>query len=692
MANAGNGYHHQSYYKEGDKIIGGFMPITKAPLPHIHEFKSPPYLSKITQRVELKNYPHLLVLVYAVEEINKNLHLLPNVSLGFQIYNSVFDDEAALEGVWGLLSGQGKVVPNFNCGGDRKVVALIEGPTARHSFKIATTLGLYQFPQLSYGVLDPEWRRQAQSPSLYGMAPSRSYLLPAIGRLIRHFDWRWVGLIFSDSGREERVLETFTREIDKGDGCIAFAETIGKHDFYGKKLHRLLNIVHRSSANVIVFHATEAHLEAFRRQISLSYTQNKGQLLPFLKNVRFTNRAGEDVFFDKNRDVVTGYDIVNWAFSPSGTVNGIVVGSFWPWAAPGHELTVNVSLIQWESQFKQHPYSVCSKSCLPGYRKKHREGEQACCFDCEFCTAGEISNQTDMERCLRCPEDQHPNEGRDTCFPKVITFLAYEDPLGMALASLALSFCLLTACVLWLFVRCRNTPIVKANNRDLSYILLVSLLVCSLCSLIFIGRPERLTCLLRQNVFGVAFAVAVSSVLAKTITVVLAFKATKVGHGLRKWLRPRVSNSIVFGGSLVQVILCFVWLGSSPPFPENNTQTDDGQIVVQCNEGSIGFLYSVLGYLGLLAFASFTVAFMARKLPDTFNEAKHITFSMVTFCCTWISFIPTYLSSRGKNAVAVEIFSILASSGGILICIFTPKVYIILVRPDKNSKTFLRKK
>lgn len=297
-----------------------------------------------------------------------------------------------------------------------------------------------------------------------------------------------------------------------------------------------------------------------------------------------------------------------------------------------------------------------------------------------------------MERCLQCPDDQYPNEERDKCIPKAITFLTYEEPLGRTLVSLALSFSLLTAWVLGLFVKYRNTPIVKANNRDLSYVLLVALLICGFCSLIFGGRPGKLKCLLRQTVFSVAFAVAVSSVLAKTVTVVVAFKAAHAGPRLRKWLRPRVSNSIVFGGALIQVVLCSIWLAHSPPFPENDTQLEVGQIVLQCNEGSVGIFYAVLGYLGLLAMISFTVAFLARKLPDAFNEAKHITFSMVTFCCVWVSFIPTYLSTQGKKAVAIELFSILASSAGILACIFTPKVYILLLRPDKNSKQFLKKK
>ncbi|XP_068592982.1 extracellular calcium-sensing receptor-like [Cebidichthys violaceus] len=410
------------------------------------------------------------------------------------------------------------------------------------------------------------------------------------------------------------------------------------------------------------------------------------QLLHYIKLVEYLNFFGDEIKFDENGDPAAMYDLVNWQLRPDGEMDFVTIGKFDETTTGGKQkLQIQEHIIVWNGNQTKIPLSVCSRLCPPGTRKAIRPNFPICCHDCVICTADAIE-------CVRCLPEFWSNTERTACIPKQVEFLSYSSTMGIIMMAISLfgSFC--TCVVAFIFSCHRATPIVRANNSELSFLLLFSLTLCFLCSLTFIGRPTEWSCMLRHTAFGITFVLCISCVLGKTIVVLMAFKATLPGKNVIKWFGPAQQKVIITFCTLIQVIICTVWLVVAPPTPHQLMPRKSILVILLCDEGSPVAFALVLGYIGLLACLCLVLAFLARKLPDNFNEARLITFSMLIFCAVWIAFVPAYISSPGKYSTATEVFAILASSYGLLGCIFAPKCYIILLRPEKNTWKHLMSK
>ncbi|XP_020637503.3 vomeronasal type-2 receptor 1 [Pogona vitticeps] len=412
------------------------------------------------------------------------------------------------------------------------------------------------------------------------------------------------------------------------------------------------------------------------------------QLMYYMKNRMQFDVLGEHVNINDKGDVYTPYDILNWQRNESDEIAFVKVGTFDMPNDDNREFHIYNESIFWNNPAASRPRSACNNNCQPGYRKGILQGKPSCCYDCIRCAEGQISNITDARECSPCPEDYWSNEQRSECVLKEVEFLAYGDALGMTLIALSIFGACVVLSVTGVYIKHRNTALVKANDRELSFLIQYSLVVTLLTSILFIGKPEDWSCQSRQVTLALGFSLCLSCVLGKTVMLFLTHlaKNSKVAEKVRMWFKPVFQKIIVLLSVLTEVGICTAYLIRNPPRMNKNTQFTTLKIIFECDEGSILYLCVMFGFDVFLAILSFLTAFVSRKLPNNFNEAKFVSFGMLVFFIVWISFVPAYLSTRGKFKVAVEIFAILASSFGLLGCIFVPKCYIILLKPARNTE------
>ncbi|XP_066566540.1 extracellular calcium-sensing receptor-like [Amia ocellicauda] len=822
-------------YKKGDIVLGGlFQPHFETIHPELTFTSKPEQLR--CESFYFQDFQWAQTMVFAIEEINRDPALLPNITLGYRLYDNCVDLAGAFRAATALISGVADTFIDYSCTGTPPVLGIVGDPGSTNSISISRMLGLFHLPLISYYATCSCLSNRKEFPSFFRTIPSDIFQVKAMIQIIKHYGWTWVGAIVSDEHYGQYALKTFVEE-ENTFGCLAFTATL--HSGITKaKILKIVQTIKQSTARVIVVFSREAYFIPLAREIARqdiqdrqwiaseswttssviftaetfssfggtigiavrrgeipglkefllqvrpvfdpnnnlinqfweeifnckfqlktislnssdlvksrictgsediestktayndvsglrgSYTVYKAvyafahslhnlmscehgkgpfennscaditrvqpwQLLHYLERVNFTTHYGDRVSFDENGDVPAIYDVMNWQSDNDGSVKIETIGLFDESAPAGQKLTLQEDKIFWNFDSNTPPRSVCNESCLPGTRKAARKGEPLCCFDCIPCAEGEISNHTDSVECVKCPPDFWSNPRRDQCVLKDIEFLSYEELLGISLTIISLLGACVSAGVLVVFICYRNTPVVKANNSELSFLLLLSLILCFLCSLLFIGQPLHLTCMLRHVVFGISFVLCISCILVKTIVVIMAFKATLPDNNVMKWFGAAQQRGTVFVFTVIQAVICIIWLSTASPVPFKNTKYQNSKIIFECNVGSITGFSCLLGYIGLLASVCFLLAFLARNLPDNFNEAKFITFSMLIFCAVWIAFIPAYVSSPGKYSDAVEIFAILASSFSLLIAIFAPKCYIILLNPEKNTKKAL---
>uniref|UniRef100_A0A8C9S8S7 G-protein coupled receptors family 3 profile domain-containing protein n=1 Tax=Scleropages formosus TaxID=113540 RepID=A0A8C9S8S7_SCLFO len=687
-----------SFSQEGQITLGGVFFLHGETGGKENQFTVKP-TSMDCQGVNFREFRLAQTMIFAIEEINNRTDILPGVTLGYKIYDTCASVTFSVRSAMALMNSYEEMRSDTLCSRSAP-------PRYLCVFEL-----------------------QEKYSNFFRTIPSDYYQSRALAQLVKHFGWTWVGAVRSDNDYGNSGMATFVEAANQEGICIEYS--VKFHRTEPEKLLKVIDTIERGTAKVVVAFLTVLEMYYFLEQLTLQNITGfqmvgteawiTGSHLATPSSYRI---LGGSIGFAVTGAKISGLNEFLLKLHVSKNTDNAFLKDFWETAfqcslskednsrytkpCTGSEsltelknqytdtseirITNNVYKSVHATAYSLHNQLECTphKGCAKNLNIEPWQVSPLACVNSVKHSNKTIHFLSDSNDCIPCDLEYWSNEKRDRCVLKTVEFLSFEEVMGIVLVIFSLFGTCLTVLVAVVFLAHKNTPIVRANNSELSFLLLFSLTLCFLCSLTFIGRPSQWSCMLRHTAFGVTFVLCISCVLGKTIVVLMAFRATLPGSNVMKWFGPPQQRLTVLAFTLIQVLICVLWLTLSPPFPNKNMKYYKDKVILECDVGSAVGFWAVLGYIGLLSLMCFVLAFLARKLPDNFNEAKFITFSMLIFCAVWITFIPAYVSSPGKFTVAVEIFAILASSFGLLFCIFVPKCYIILLKPELNSRKSLR--
>ncbi|XP_017335907.2 glutamate receptor, metabotropic 2a [Ictalurus punctatus] len=386
------------------------------------------------------------------------------------------------------------------------------------------------------------------------------------------------------------------------------------------------------------------------------------------------------VLFDAYGDGLGRYNIFHYHVE-NGTYVYRKVG-FW-----AQSLNLDTNLIPWDNQVI--PTSQCSDPCRMNEIKSMQPGD-VCCWICIPCQPYQYL--LDEFTCAECSFGQWPLANLTGCYDLPEEYINWEDAWAIGPVTIACLGILCTLVVIGLFLKNNETPVVKASGRELSYILLLGVLLCYGITFIYIAKPSVVVCTLRRLGLGTSFAVCYSALLTKTNRIARIFNGVKDGAQRPRFISPASQVAICAALISCQLLVVMVWLLVETPGVRKEVSPERRDIVrLKCNSKDSSMLISLTYNCVLIILCTF-YAFKTRKCPENFNEAKFIGFTMYTTCIIWLAFQPIFYVTASDYRVQTTTMCISVSLSGsvVLGCLFAPKIHIILFQPQKNVTTSIR--
>ena len=422
------------------------------------------------------------------------------------------------------------------------------------------------------------------------------------------------------------------------------------------------------------------------------------ELNMYLKNISFASPTGNNVELDSTGSTQGKYRILNYQSFSDDPYKLVDAGE---WDGSQVDILKKLQIkqdirlqfgINVDGSPRNWLQSQCQQ-CPAGYIRNPLD--LSCCGSCSPCLGQNFTSFNNSLACSICPLyswGNNPLAGSESCQSLSVSYLNPSDVWAIILVINACLGLLAVIFVTVVFGCYWKTPIVKSSGREQMLILLFGIALCFLSTIFFILKPSLPVCLLRRVFLWLCFSLIICALFVKLVRIARIFLNKNLSRR-PKFLEPVYQVIFTFALVGLQMILVVVSLVVIHPDVETRLRlnSDDTnnvpQLILDCRLPHAAIIIVQALYFSIMIIVSNALAMLTIRFPANFKEVRYVAFSTFSVGIIWIAFIVMYVSTTGQFQTATILLAIQTSGFAVLICMFGHRIFIMILKPQKNIPT-----
>ena len=313
-------------------------------------------------------------------------------------------------------------------------------------------------------------------------------------------------------------------------------------------------------------------------------------------------------------------------------------------------------------------------------------------WSCQKCPEMFYKSIVGDGECKRCNEPMVPTTLGDKCYDPYNTVYNSLDGGWKGMLSVIFSVVgfILSSAILMVFILRRKTSLVRSSDyKTVCCHFAVLLLAFIAYPALFLHRPSVVVCTMRPFVVSLlnCSCVAIMFIRCNHIIAIIGSKL-RVNRGKMKKLRS-LHLFMIFLFNAIGVCLAYIPIQQNLPHVKQVLHVEIHVRYLSCS--NVGHVTIQIYYLLILQFLPAVQAFRGRNLPGPFNEALCIVYTTFTTIVAYSTMVPIYyFQPFDFNKSIVQFYTLVVTNLVQLVTLYGKKTYVILFRPDKNTRRYVR--